>query len=76
MQVVFRDYPLKDDEIHDLVALFEDRAQQGEQNHSVAQLNFSLLGLLGASLLVVLFDVIWRGRLRAVRRSLIHDEEV
>ncbi|MCC6699764.1 MAG: cytochrome c [Candidatus Hydrogenedentes bacterium] len=72
MQSVLRDNPLRPDEIHVLVALFEDTAKNGTPVQvTVAQLSFLLLGLGGAVLLLVAFDFIWKGRLRAVRRPLV-----
>ena len=75
MQSIFQDTPLEPNEIHSLVALFENRAQQGEPARSPDQLNFSLLGLGGGALILVLLDVIWRGRFRAVRRPLVRNEQ-
>jgi cytochrome c2 len=72
MQSVLRDTPLKPDEIHALTALFEETAKTGTPAQpAVAQLSFLLLGIGGAVLLLVAFDFIWKGRLRAVRRPLV-----
>lgn len=76
MQSVFRNAALESDEIHALVALFEERAQAGETEQSVTQLSFALLGLGGATLFLVLFDVLWKGRLLAVRRPLVESERL
>jgi hypothetical protein len=75
MQSIFQDTPLEPNEIHALVALFEDRARQGEAIRSPYQLNFSLLGLGGGALILVLLDVIWSGRFRAVRRPLVQNKQ-
>lgn len=72
MQSVLRNTPLQPDEINALAGLFEDRAKQGAPVQAgVTQLTFSLLGLGLSALALVLFDVIWKGRFRAVRRSLV-----
>jgi cytochrome c2 len=72
MQAILRDSPLKPDEIHALTALFEDTAKNGTPAQpAVAQLSFLLLGIGGAVLLLVAFDFVWKGRLRAVRRPLV-----
>jgi len=72
MQSALRNNPLRPDEIHVLVALFEDTAKTGTPvQPAVAQLSFLLLGLGGAVLALVAFDFIWKGRLRAVRRPLV-----
>lgn len=72
MQSILRNTPLKPEEIHALVGLFEDRAKQGAPVQAgVTQLTFSLLGLGLSALALVLFDIVWKGRFRAVRRSLV-----
>lgn len=72
MQSILRDAPLKPDEIHVLTALFEDNAKNGTPAQpAVTQLSFLILGMGGAALVLVAFDYIWRGRLRAVRRPLV-----
>jgi len=76
MQSILRDAPLDPAEIHALVALFEDTAKNGRILPNVAVLNFSLLGLGGAVLVLVLFDLIWRARFRSVRRNLVQDNQL
>ena len=74
MQSVWRTTPLEAEEIHSLVALFEDRARQQGSKPTATQLTFSLFGIGGAALLLVLFGSIWQGRFRAVRRPLVHGD--
>lgn len=76
MQAVFGDTPIDSDEIHALVALFEDSAQQGDAGRSSSRLSFALLGIGGAVLVLVLFEVIWTGRFIAVRRPLVESERL
>lgn len=76
MQSILRDNPLDPTEIHALVALFEDRAKHGQQVGSLGALNFALLGLGGAALALVLFDLIWKARFRAVRRTLVQENQL
>ena len=76
MKSVFKDTAMESDEIHALVALFEDRAQSGKPAQSQAQLTFALLGTGGAALVLMLFDVIWKGRFLAVRRPLVDSEKL
>ncbi|MBI2434766.1 MAG: cytochrome c [Candidatus Hydrogenedentes bacterium] len=72
MQSLLRNAPLRPDEIHSLAALFEDSAKTGTPVQPAAlRLSFVLLGLGGAVLILVLFDFLWKGRLRAVRRPLV-----
>lgn len=76
MKSVFKDTAMEADEIHALVALFEDRAQAGKPGQSQARLTFALLGTGGAALVLMLFDLIWRGRFLAVRRPLVESEKL
>jgi hypothetical protein len=73
MAPVFKKYPLKtDEEILPLLAFFEDAARQGGvADTSTSTFNFLLIGLGGAVVLLILFDLLWLKRFRAVRKPLI-----
>ncbi len=71
MQPLLRQHPLQQDELLPLIAYFEDSAQQGGQDDSVALLNFFFLALGGTVFALVCFDAIWRKRYRAVRARLV-----
>ena len=71
MQPVYRNHPLANEEIVLLVAYLE-KAKEGREELSVARLNFFLLGLAGTAGGFVLFDYLWKRRLRTVRRELIY----
>ena len=71
MQPVFKNHPLKEDEIHALVAFFESTAAQRPATASASRVAFLLIGLAGAAAWVFVFDVIWKQRFHAVRRPLV-----
>lgn len=71
MQTVFRDTPLALDEIEPLLAFFEDAAKRRAEADAVAPLTFFLIGLGGAVFGLVVFDLAWQRRFRAVRRPLV-----
>ena len=71
MLPIFKDHALQADEIHALVAYFESTAAEQPANASVSRVAFLLTGLAGATLIVFLFDVIWKRRFHAVRRPLV-----
>ncbi len=71
MQSLFRTQALSPDEVLALVAYFEHTLTRNPADPSAARLNFLLLGLGGALLLLGLFDVLWNKRLRSVRRALV-----
>lgn len=71
MQSMFRDAPLAQDEVLALTAYFENTLQRNPADPSASRLNFLLLGIGGAVLLLGLFDVLWNKRHRSVRRALV-----
>lgn len=75
MQSVYRQTPLESEEILSLVAYFQSTLQRNPDDSATSRLNFVLLGLGGTIVLLGVFDVIWRGRLKSVRRMLVHRNE-
>jgi mono/diheme cytochrome c family protein len=75
MQSVFKNTQLEADEILPLVAYFQHTLQRSPEDTATSRLNFVLLGLGGSLVVLGLFDIIWRGRLRSVRRLLVHAQE-
>jgi len=75
MQSVFRNNAIDADEILPLVAYFQQTLQRNPEDTATSRLNFVLLSLGGTIVVLGLFDVIWRGRFRSVRRTLVHRQE-
>jgi mono/diheme cytochrome c family protein len=71
MSVVFKRHVLKPEEIMPVIAFLEDEARKGGEDVSSAPLTFLLIGLGGTVLALVLFDQIWKGRFRSVRKALV-----
>ena len=71
MGSIFKQTPLKPEEILPLVAFFENAARRSGQDNSASALNFFLAGLGGAGLLLVLMDSAWKRRFRSVRRAMV-----
>jgi len=76
MQSVYKDHPLDSEEILPLVAFFADKAVAPPESGQAATLIFILLGLAGTAAALVLFDVVWKNRFRAVRKPLVHKNPV
>ena len=77
MQSLLKDNPLEADEIHAIVALMENRAANNQpQPVGASMVSFGILGLLGAGLLLFVFDSLWKTRLRSVRRTLVEDSKI
>ncbi|MCB2212268.1 cytochrome c [bacterium] len=74
MQSVFSEQPLQQDEILPLVAYFEDRSKKSAiAPANTASFRFFLLGLFGVIVALALFDILWKKRLRSVRRTQVLD---
>lgn len=71
MQPLYTDAPLDSEEVLALVAYLRETASAGELEAPSTSLQFVLSGIALAAVLMVLFDVLWRGRFRSVRRSLL-----
>jgi cytochrome c2 len=71
MQSVYKNYPIDSEEILPIVAYFQYTLQRNPEDTSTARLNFILFGLGGALIVLVIFDVIWNKRFRAVRRPMV-----
>lgn len=71
MQSMFSTVPLTQDEVLALTAYFENTLQRNPADPSASRLNFLLIGLGGTVLILGLFDVLWKKRLRSVRRALV-----
>ena len=71
MQPLYLDNPLESEEILALVAFLKDGAETGASESAPKSFAFVLAGIGVAAALMVLFDVAWRSRFRAVRRPLV-----
>ncbi|MBX2990083.1 MAG: cytochrome c [Bacteroidetes bacterium] len=76
MQAVFKAHPIDPEEVLPLVAYFQSTLQRNPEDPSTARLNFVLVGLAGALLVLALFDLIWNNRLRSVRRALVREKRL
>jgi mono/diheme cytochrome c family protein len=74
MQPAFKNHPLNADEIHALVAYFEELAPHSEADGSAGRAAFLLLGLGAACGCVFVLDAAWKRRFRDVRRSLVRGQ--
>ena len=71
MQPIFKNHPLAAEEIHSLVAYFENAAPHRPADPTFGRVAFLLLGLGGATALLFAFDGLWKWRFRGVRRPLV-----
>ncbi len=76
MQSVYKKQALDGEEILVLVAYFQSTLARNPEDVSTVRLNFILIGLAGALVLMGLFDVIWNNRLRTIRRALVLEKTI
>ena len=73
MKPVFAQHPLTEDEAHALVSYFKVAGARGGSARN-SMVNFVLLGLIGLAVGLVIVDLAWKNRFRAVRRPLVRGE--
>lgn len=71
MAPVFKKHPIDSEEILPIIAFLENQAAGGGEDLSAGKLTFLLVGLGGAGLMLVVFDLAWRTRFRSVRKQLV-----
>lgn len=71
MLPIFKNHPMKEDEIHALAAYFEASAGQRPAEPTANRVSFLLIGLACAAAMVFGFDAIWKHRFKSVRRTLV-----
>ena len=74
MQPLFRARALQPDEVLAITAYLEDAAKKGGAADPVTMLQFFLLSLGGAVVVLSSFGMLWKRRFRAVRRPLVRGE--
>jgi len=73
---IFTDKPLTEDEILALTAYLKDVTEKDQPESTANLVNFLLLGIGGAAILLVLFDFLWGFRLRSVRKKVVADSKI
>ncbi|MEJ2009031.1 MAG: c-type cytochrome [Acidobacteriota bacterium] len=72
MKPIFNKHSLKPAEISALTAFFEQTSKEtGAENAGAYRLRFILFGLVGAAVGLVVLGLIWKRRIRGVRRALV-----
>ncbi len=72
MKPIFSKHPLKPDEISALTAFFEQTSKEtSAEPAGTYRLRFILLGLVGATIGLVVLGLVWKRRIRGVRRALV-----
>lgn len=76
MQPLFKQHPLRSEEIIALVAYLEDAARRGGEVDALDPLKFFLLGLTATVGSLIVFQAVWKNRFRAMRCPLVHKGRV
>ncbi len=70
MSKIFQEHPLEDDEVFALRAFFYD-VNRPPTESAAGGISFIFIGILGALIMLILLNVAWSRRLRAVREPLL-----
>ncbi len=73
MAPIFKNTPLDPEEILPLVAFLKNETEKDLPLQSSLLINFILFGVVGAIVLMVIFDFLWNFRFREVRKALLRD---
>ncbi len=71
MKAIYGPRPLTDDEMANLVAFLQESADAQRPAVGQSPLIFIVIGIAGLLLIVIILQIIWRGRLSGVRQSLV-----
>ena len=72
MKPIFAKHPIKPDEISALTAFFEQTSKEtGAESAGAHRMRFILLGVAGAAVGLVVLGLVWKRRIRGVRRALM-----
>jgi len=74
MSPIYKKHPIDEDEVLPLVAFLKNKAEGNEKVSDVHNFNFMIFGFIGLALFLVLFDLAWGGRLKAVRKPMVRGE--
>jgi cytochrome c2 len=77
MQSVFKPHPLEDEELHALVALFDNTAKSVPDGGGIMLwMGVIFYGVGGTLVVLMAFGGFWSGRFRAVRRPLVNSAKL
>ncbi len=71
MNAIYEVRPLEDDEVTNLVAFLRETSDTQQPTSGQSPLTIIVIGIAGLLLIVIILQIIWRGRLSGVRQSLV-----
>lgn len=74
MSPIYKKHPIDEDEVLPLVAFLKNKAEGKEIVSDAHDFNFMIFGFIGLAICLVLFDLAWGNRLRAVRKPMVKGE--
>jgi len=74
MSPIYKKHPIDEDEVLPLVAFLKNKAEGNELVSDAHDFNFMIFGFIGLAIFLVLFDLAWGNRLRAVRKPMVEGE--
>ena len=74
MSPIYKKHPIDEDEVLPLVAFLKNKAEGKDIVSNAHDFNFMIFGFIGLAICLVLFDLAWGNRLRAVRKPMVKGE--
>ena len=74
MSPIYKKHPIDEDEVLPLVAFLKNKAEGKDIVSDAHDFNFMIFGFIGLAICLVLFDLAWGNRLRAVRKPMVKGE--
>ncbi|HBR86328.1 MAG TPA: hypothetical protein DEA65_00590 [Candidatus Marinimicrobia bacterium] len=74
MSPIYKKYPIDENEVLPLLAYLKNKAEGKDIVSDAHDFNFMIFGFIGLALCLVLFDLAWGNRLRAVRKPMVKGE--
>ncbi|MBT3590742.1 MAG: cytochrome c [Candidatus Marinimicrobia bacterium] len=74
MSPIYKQHPIDEEEVLPLVAFLKNKAEGKELVSDTHDFNFMIFGFIGLAIFLVLFDLAWGNRLRAIRKPMVEGE--
>ncbi|MGD9899366.1 MAG: cytochrome c family protein [Calditrichaceae bacterium] len=76
MNPIFKTKPIADTEILPIVAFLKNETEMDKPLNTASMVNFLLFGIVGAVILLVVFDLLWNKRFRGVRKAMVQQKKL
>ena len=71
MKAIYGARPLADDEVANLLSFLRETSDTQQPTSGRSPLIFIMIGIAGLLLIIIILQIVWRGRLSGVRQTLV-----